>query len=467
MTNSGKKKLLVLLPDGVGLRNFLFSKFTELKTNDVGFVFWDSVGFEPSLFPVEVTKGPEPKLHPLTDIYKNTRKHVELDLFVSRFKDPVYHSYRFPFRSKSIKDRFKTTLTRFFISRFSSEDGLTVLRDKIRKTETKTAYYRSCLAEMERIRPDVVFCTNQRQSIAIAPILAAKELGIPTATFIFSWDNLPKAMMVVECDYYYVWSDFMKEQLLQYYTYISESQVVVCGTPQFEMHFAQDTSLTRDAFFQMHGLDLKKKYVCFSGDDVTTSPDDAFYLRDTAEAIRRLNNQGNNLGILFRRCPVDFTARFDEVLREFSDIIVSVDPLWTGSESSWHSAIPTKADGALLANTAAHTIGAINIGSSMVFDFAIHGKPCAYVRYDQPHREDGSWSVKKIYNYVHFRSMPEDDAVFWIRSKDQIDQVLREMLGDSSKVVQNATLWFDKIASSPKNEASERIVESLLAIASQ
>jgi hypothetical protein len=34
-------------------------------------------------------------------------------------------------------------------------------------------------------------------------LLAAQQLGIPTATFIFSWDNLPKATMVVETDYYY------------------------------------------------------------------------------------------------------------------------------------------------------------------------------------------------------------------------------------------------------------------------
>jgi hypothetical protein len=35
-------------------------------------------------------------------------------------------------------------------------------------------------------------------------LLAAQQLGIPTATFIFSWDNLPKATMVVETDYYFV-----------------------------------------------------------------------------------------------------------------------------------------------------------------------------------------------------------------------------------------------------------------------
>jgi hypothetical protein len=44
-------------------------------------------------------------------------------------------------------------------------------------------------------------------------LLAAQQLGIPTATFIFSWDNLPKATMVVETDYYFV-GDHMKLELL-------------------------------------------------------------------------------------------------------------------------------------------------------------------------------------------------------------------------------------------------------------
>jgi hypothetical protein len=53
--------------------------------------------------------------------------------------------------------------------------------------------------------------------LAVAPLLAAQDLGIPTATFIFSWDNLPKATMVVEANYYFVWSHHMKRELLLYY----------------------------------------------------------------------------------------------------------------------------------------------------------------------------------------------------------------------------------------------------------
>ena len=48
-------------------------------------------------------------------------------------------------------------------------------------------------------------------------------------------------MQVVETDYYCVWSDHMKREVLQYYPFVKENQVFVTGTPQFEPHY--DNSL--------------------------------------------------------------------------------------------------------------------------------------------------------------------------------------------------------------------------------
>ena len=42
----------------------------------------------------------------------------------------------------------------------------------------------------DTMRPSVLFCSHQRPPvIAAGPVLAARRAGIPTATFIFSWDN--------------------------------------------------------------------------------------------------------------------------------------------------------------------------------------------------------------------------------------------------------------------------------------
>lgn len=88
-------------------------------------------------------------------------------------------------------------------------------------------------------------------------------LGIPTASFIFSWDNLPKATTLIEPDFYFVWSDYMKNELLQYCPYVKENQVFVTGTPQFESHFDKSLLQTKEIFYKTHNLDLKERIYLF------------------------------------------------------------------------------------------------------------------------------------------------------------------------------------------------------------
>ena len=189
----------------------------------------------------------------------------------------------------------------------NSESGLNRIRKNISKNERKTKLYFDSLATLQTENPAMVFCTNQRITTAVASILAAQDLGIPTATFIFSWDNLPKGTKIIETDYYFVWSEHMKNELQYYYPQVNENQIIVTGTPQFVPHFDKKIIESKETFYEKHHLDFNKKYICFSGDDVTTSPNDPQYLSDVVKAVKYLNTKGNNIGILFRRCPVDFS----------------------------------------------------------------------------------------------------------------------------------------------------------------
>ena len=314
---------------------------------------------------------------------------------------------------------------------------------------------------LEKEKPDFVFCTNQRPVTAIAPLTAAKDLRINTGTFIFSWDNLPKATMVVEPDHYFVWSENMKQQLLKYYPFIDKEQIHITGSPQFEPHFDLQLTQTREDFFRENGLDEDKEYICFSGDDITTSPDDPQYLRDVAVAIKSLNKQHYNIGIIFRRNPVDHSGRYDEVLEEFKDIIISLDPKWKKYGSGWNTVLPTAEDIQLQINTILHTKAVINLGSSMVFDYISFNKPCLFLNYDVDQKKDTSWSVEKIYNFVHFRSMPSKKAVFWLNSKEEIAEKLKLALSATPEDLEETKKWFQKINVHPPQEASQRIWEKV------
>jgi len=254
---------------------------------------------------------------------------------------------------------------------------------------------------------------------------------------------------------------------LLYYPYIKEEQVFVTGTPQFESHFDPSKILSREDFCMQHHLDFDKKYLCYSGDDVTTCPDDPQYLEDVAIAVREWNQKGAGLGILFRRCPVDFSTRYDQVLESYKDVIWPIAPLWERIGEGWHTILPTPADIDLQMNTIYHTEMVINLGSSMVFDYVAHYKPCAFINYDVVTKRIANWSVKKIYEYVHFRSMPNKEAVLWINSPNEIAAIIEKGLSDSSKVVENAQKWFEVINQQPPQEASQRIWKAIKTIISK
>ena len=452
-------KIFILLPDGIGLRNFAFTNFHKLgleKEYDI--TFWNNTQFELSKLGIKEVIIKNAKAHPITDLLKTAQTHIELSQSIKKSKDKVYNSYRFPLSLRDIKASVKSAMIKALILWNNSQKGLKNIRAAIAKNERKTKLYFDCFETLQKEKPAMIFCTNQRIMLAVAPILAAQDLGIPTATFIFSWDKLPKGTKILETDFYFVWSEHMKSELLNYYPHISEEQIKITGTTQFEPHFQENLLVSKEAFLKDHKLDTTKKYICYSGDDITTSPNDPIYLADLAKAIVILNEKGANLAIIFRRCPVDFSNRFDEVLAEFKAIITSINPKWEKKGNSWHSILPTKEDLVLQVNTIFHSELVVNLGSSMVFDYATFAKPCGFINYDVPNIDYPNWSVKKIYNFIHFRSMPSKDSVFWINSPDEMELIVEKMLSsNAAKVVENAQKWFEKINQHPPEKASERI----------
>jgi len=466
MKNISKNKIFILLPDGVGLRNFAFTNFNQIGT-DKGFeiTYWNATPFNLKELDLCEIKINNPKIHPLTDFYKKAQIQIELNLNIKKSGNSIYDYYRFPHSINNLKDVIKVSFMKWLIFINNSENGLKNIKNKIKFYERKSKLYIDSHKTLKNEKPSLVFCTNQRVTSAVSSILAAQDLGIPTATFIFSWDNLPKGTKIIDTDFYFVWSEHMKNELQYYYPYINENQIFITGTPQFEPHFDENYLLSKDVFFKEYGLDLSKKYICFSGDDITTSPNDPQYLFDVTKAIRKLNSKGHNLGIIFRRCPVDFSTRYDAVLEENKDIIVSIIPKWKNIGDTWNAILPTKEDLILLVNTIFHSVLVINLGSSMVFDFAAFNKPCGFINYEVINKDFPNWSVKKIYSFIHFKSMPSKDTVFWLTNPEEIDiQIEKRLNNDDNFIVQNAKKWFEIVNQHPPAEASQRIWNAINSI---
>lgn len=458
-------RLLLLIPDGVGVRNFLYTDFID-KAINAGHkvIVWSESNILNLINAASVVKVALPDLQ-YTDKWSETLRKAwqkgMLKYQAKVFKDDIYLDYIQKTISGKFSSRIKEFLSSIILFRPTSYSRLKNIKKKYIERTTRLPYYRECLDQLKVIRPDVLFCTHQRALNAIAPLMAARSLNIPTACFIYSWDNLPKATMFIVADQYLVWSEHMKRELISYHPEIEERNICVTGTPQFTPYFNKSLQLDRKEFALRYRLNHEDSWICYSGDDIRTSPYEPVYLAHLSEAVKRLNNVSKrNIHIIFRRCPTDKSNRFDEILEQNTDLITTVDPLWEPVEhgSGWDKVIPKNEDIALLVNTSLHSDMVINVGSTMAFDFNIFSKPALFINYNAVANQ--KWDIHKIYRFTHFRTMNGLNPVIWINSKDEWGQRIEEAYLNKN-VVSECHIWHSKIAMHPLEDANDRIIIAL------
>jgi hypothetical protein len=424
-----KDKIVLLFPDGVGIRNYLYSEvFQNIKADLVLVHNFDEAT-------IATLKGNVSLSETLTiPVYKETIKEKFLRelICLSRLQynaqlvsNPSLLT-NWNWNQKTLSKKLFYTAIEYAAPLFKKYSRILKLEKRYQSAIRTTLFYKEAKVILEDIKPKTVFCSHQRGLNGAPFFAAAKDLGIPTTTVIFSWDNLPKARLALRADNYLVWSDYMKRDLELFYPEIPSGTIHVTGSPQFEFYEDSGNIIEKETFFQKYNLDPNKKIICFSGDDTKTSPDDPSYLRDIAEAITKAKLQGE-YQILLRRCPVDVSGRFDIVVQEYKDLIKEAAPLWHYSTSKdWTTVYPSKEDVKLLVSTAFYSEIVVNIGSTMAFDFAMFNKPCVFINYDQENKKEKDWSVKTIYQFQHFRSMPNKETVIWLNNKEEIvDKIIK------------------------------------------
>lgn len=455
-----KTKILLLFPDGVGIRNYLYSKVFQNTNEDL--VLFHNFDEETIAALKESIVLSETIFIP---VYKESVKEKFLRELICLVR--LYHNSKivqnrslltnWNWNQKTLSKKvFYKTIERVapFIKKYNS---ILKLEKQYQKAIRKNSFYFEVKSLLNKVQPNTVFCSHQRGLKAATVFAAAQDLGIATTTVIYSWDNLPKARLALRADRYLVWSDYMKKEMELYYPEIPSSTICVTGTPQFEFYEDAKNILDKKLFYEKYNLDPNKKIICFSGDDAVTSPDDPGYLKDIAQELIKANLH-QEYQILFRRCPVDFSGRYDAVVEDYKELIKVATPLWhVNSTQEWSAVYPSIEDVKLLVSTAFYSDVVVNVGSTMAFDFAMFNKPCVFINYDQKYKKVENWSVKTIYQFQHFKSMPKQEAVIWLNSKEEIVEKLIHL--NKYYIKDAMRIWFDIVVG--RSNTSDNIVRIL------
>jgi hypothetical protein len=458
-------RVLLLVPDGVGLRTFLCSRFpSRLRERGASLDVWHALPDE-VLDEHRAALGPDVAFHRLPVRREPVRSRV---LRTGKRFAPLY-AHREAGTEKLLVDRSHTAVDHV-VHRSGQVLGRALAQVPAALPAVERAHARVSRGgpgdpwsdQLRVLDPDVVLCTHQRAGIAVPAVAAARDLGIPTATFVHSWDNLPKGRMAVAADHVLVWSDKMAMDLRRYQPDVVAAAVHVVGTPQLEAHVDPQLAEPRAPFLRSLGLDPNRPVVVWSGGDRTTSPRDPAYLADLADAVAQLSPRPQ---LAFRRSPADHSGRYDEVLARHPEVVVA-DPVWTApADGGWDRAVPSRVDVAVLANLARHADLVVNLGSTVAMDFAAHGTPALYVRYDPGGVDARDWDVHDIYRLPHFASVHATEPIGWVDRRDDLAGAVAHALAHPDEHAEGREAWLELEVAQPLDLASQRCVQVLLDVA--
>lgn len=461
-------KIGFVVPDGVGIRNYLYSQLLKkLYNKNISINIIHSLN-EKVIKNVKEIHNIEFNTNSLYQYNESIlAKYLRELICISRLKNnrkirgnETLLSNWNPNKRKLKNNIFYTLIE--LLSNFTENYNTILKLEELHKNQVrKSNTYKKYLNLLKNLNIETLLNTHQRSIDTIPLFEAANDLNIRTISVIYSWDNLPKARLNSKSSDYLVWSDYMKKELLIYYPEVDEDSILVTGTPQFEFYYNENLYISKDEFCEKFGLDINRKIICYSGDDKRTSPFDPKYLEDLAETISTLNYE-NKPQILFRRCPVDLSDRYDNVLKKYKDIIKVSPPIWNKDNDSdgWSLVYPSYDDVKLLVNIALHCDIVYNVGSTMAHDFAIFNKPAAYINYD--HTKEQIWKTSNIYKFEHFKSMKNKESVFWVNSKNDITNLVQKLsFNNVDKETKYKKEWLNTITFDNEN-VSENIKNVIL-----
>jgi hypothetical protein len=307
---------------------------------------------------------------------------------------------------------------------FSNRTGLSVLSAAERVSSRLFRSSDEYLDLFQRVRPSLVFNGSHVHSRLAMPVVeAAQWLGIPTATFIFSWDNLTSQGRIMPLyDYYLVWNEQIRQQLLQIYHSISPDQVFVTGTPQFDLHCKQDSYWTREEFCSCVGADPARPIVLYTTGMPNHMPGEPKIVEGIADLLREMPATCGSPQLLVRVYPKDRTGRFESLKQSRPDILFPEVP-W---EPGWLT--PKVEDSSLLINTLRHASVGINVASTITLELCIFDKPVINVAYNPPGVNPEEVNYARYYDFDHYRPVVRSGAVVLARSEIEMRDILLRAL---------------------------------------
>lgn len=410
--------IVIVVPRGEVIRNFLYSKTLDVLTkrarvsvlsvvHDQRFTEYFSDMCE-QVFPLEKIKE-----HRVVRLLRQLLEYSHERYMWSQPAQTRWRKREARYISRAAKSKWMVKKT--IANMFGNQLGLQILSQLEHAASRALEPTDRYIKLWQELQPDVVFNGSHIHSpAAVLPVQAASRLGIKTATFVFSWDNLTsRGRIFLPYDHYLMWNTKMQKQLLELYPRLRPEQVTVTGTPQFDYHFDPDYFWTREEFCRRVGADPDRPIVAYTTGMVHYMPEEPRIVAGIADMLQEMGD-GGSPQLLVRVYPKDTSGRFEKLKRERPNILFPEVP-W---EQKWMT--PHHTDLPLLTNTLRHAAVGINVASTVSLELAMLDKPVINVGYNPPSVDISPVNYAEYYDFDHYRPVVESGAVKVARSEEDM-----------------------------------------------
>jgi len=358
--------------------------------------------------------------------------------------------------------RLKRGLKKLLCAPFANGPGLELLSGWERKASWWFRNSDEFVRLFQSLKPTLVFNgSHVHGRAAVQAVNAAQWLGIPTAAFLFSWDNLTsQGRIVPPYDHYLVWNESIRGDLRRIYPAIQPDRIAIVGTPQFDFHFRPENHWSREEFCGRVGADPGRPVVLYSTGMANHMPGEPEVVEEVANMLGRMKRFGPPQ-LLVRVYPKDLTGRFEELRKRRRDILFPDIP-W---EPAWLT--PKVDDLPLLTNMLRHCAAGINIASTVSLELCMFDKPVVNVGYDPPGVDLKEDSSARYYEFDHYKPVVASGAVEVAYSSGDMERLLSAALenpgarsGERRRLLE--TMFGDTL----DGRSSGRVAAALLELAS-
>jgi hypothetical protein len=454
--------VLAVLPRGETFRNFVYSGVLERVRREVGA---GAISVLPSAQLSGLLQAHFDYLLPLEAVKDARAVHVLreiLDLAHGRWLDSAAARDRWRRRVidvPSTRRRRRWWLKKWLARPFAGRRRLYWLSRRERRASRRRLRDDVYLRLLERLAPSLVFNASHVHSAnAIHAVQAAQWLGIRTATFIFSWDNLTsQGRILLPYDDYLVWNVALRDDLLSMYPHVRADQVHVTGTPQFDAHFDEANAWTRAAYCEAVGADPARPIVLYTTGMPNHMPGEPALVEEIADLLPATASPAPQL--LVRVYPKDRSGRFEDLAARRPDILFPRIP-WAPEALT-----PLPEDAALWSNMLRHAAVGINVASTVSLELMMFAKPVINVAYDPP---DGSSHLPyaRYYDFDHYRPLVACGSVALAGSAAELaQQVATALSSPDVRASERSALLRRMFGETLDGRSGERVADVLLRLA--